>query len=147
MSYFFLIPLGPQVGWWLWAMAFPQEVPFITLKEAKVVPGVQFHNHKDCGTLQNPQRSLERKEGGGLRGGRAVGGLQDQMAGAGEQGWRGSLPPPPYPGCTLACPEQDTRGSWLCVHSHIPLSKVLMSGPCGYPVDMFPCVQAGMCTS
>lgn len=66
MSYFFLVPLGPQgVGRWLPGMAFPKEdqlqVPFITLKEAKAVPGVQFHDHKDCGNLQNPQRSLERE--------------------------------------------------------------------------------------
>jgi hypothetical protein len=65
MRYFFLVPLGPQVGWWLLGMTFPKEdqlrVPFITLEEAKAVPGIQFLNHKDCGNLQSPQRSLERE--------------------------------------------------------------------------------------
>lgn len=46
-------------------MTFPKEdqlrVPFITLEEAKAVPGIQFLNHKDCGNLQSPQRSLERE--------------------------------------------------------------------------------------
>lgn len=71
-------------------MAFPEEdqlqASFITLKEAKTLPGVQFHDHKACGNLQYPQRPLEREEGGKLRASRAVWGLQDQMAGAGEQG-------------------------------------------------------------
>lgn len=129
-------------------MAFPKEdqlqVPFITLKEAKAVPGVQFHDHKDCGDLQNPQRSLEREEGGGSRGGRAVGGLQDQMAGAGEQGWKGSLPPHPAISRLRPClpRTRNPRKLALCCFpgSHTPLSKVLMSGEYGHLSAMSPCV-------
>lgn len=113
---------------------------------SKSCPGVQFHDHKDCGNLQNPQRSLEREEGGELRGGRAVGGLQDQMAGAGEQGWRGSLPPsPPTPISRLHPCLPGTRYPRklaLCGLSRLThtLSKVLMSGACGYHIDMSLCV-------
>lgn len=126
-------------------MAFPEEdqlqVPFITLKEAKAVRGVQFQITKLVG-ISSTHRGLWREEGGSLRGGRAVWGLQDQMAGAGEQGKKGPSPSPGIPRLHPCLPRTRRQKKLaLCLSRLTPLSKVLKSGACGCPVGMSPCAQ------